>query len=383
MKKPLKKMNQHFVTEKILKEFVDPIKGHLEVYDFNEKCWLTRSNSTKKVASIKNFYDVKGAANPREIEEMFSKFESEIMPLIRNKLFKDEEITNEERGTFSLYLGHSACRTPKHINQLTEFNNISLNEHLAPLIKDIKAGIKKGDYSMIPKELVHKLDDENFKNEVLNYDKKFSVTKKKILGDMFKQSNLIGHAIYRMNWNILIAEGEENFVISDHPLTIKNFEEKINGLLCNGVLTNPSVKLYFPLSPKRCLECEWNVKDFIQGLCFAYGSEEDGFEKLCSHLTNFKINISNEELAEVLKDKKEDDFENTADLSNKLAYKKIQDVDVQTINYLILGNAERYIYSPKQITIDMSKIERRRKVVDIGSDQKVIMKEEVVDDDIS
>ena len=217
--------NQHYVPQFLLKNFSSRGEKFIWAYDKNEKFSIhnqIKERPIKKVASEEYFYDQLKKNKIGSYEYALQKAEDISAPIIE-KVIKTKDIeglTQEERRTLSFFITLQNLRTKGQLLQ-TEVSMKTLSKQL-----EDKANIK------IPK-----------------------TDHKEIWFSMLEQSTSFYEILMNKVW--MLSESNNEFLISDNPVTLQNTTDrsKIRGTLG---LDSYGIEIYLPISPSLtiCLFCE-------------------------------------------------------------------------------------------------------------------------------
>lgn len=217
--------NQHYVPQFLLKNFSSRGEKFIWAYDKNEKFSVQnqiKERAIKRVASEEYFYDQFKNSRIGSYEYALKQAEDVTAPIIEKviKTKKIKELTLEERRSLSLFITLQNLRTKGQLLQ-TAISMNTLSEQL-----ENKANIK------IPE-----------------------VDHKKIWFSMLEQSTSFYEILMNKVW--MLSESNNEFLISDNPVTLQNTTDRseIRGTLG---LDSYGIEIYLPISPSLtiCLFCE-------------------------------------------------------------------------------------------------------------------------------
>lgn len=136
-----------------------------------------------------------------------------------------------------------------------------------------KMGKIKANKNVKFQELDNYFDD--IKLEIFNGDDKDNALLKveKLAGknNWLSALNLIMNKTYRKisnnSWQILVAEGGDEFLTSDNPVILMNYYSDNNYEILNSGFGVRGASIYFPLTPKRALYCHVGSKIPEYAIC--------------------------------------------------------------------------------------------------------------------
>jgi hypothetical protein len=205
----------HYVPRFYLRKFTNP-KGHLWVYDkWENKTFKTQPN---RIAGQHKFYYLEDFArlgvDPLTMEKQFADIEHQAKNIFEcwEKQFKSStklEIPTANRELISLYITLQLLRTVEAKEQFIQFIN-----------KTIKANVHQRNATSLHTQLLWD------KGLVKNVSKK----------------------IFKYIWIFAINQSKVNLLTSDHPITIKTFDNK--KWVLGPRVFDYGMYIVFPLSPR-------------------------------------------------------------------------------------------------------------------------------------
>ncbi|WP_298348201.1 DUF4238 domain-containing protein [uncultured Dokdonia sp.] len=217
--------NQHYVPQFLLRNFSSSGQKFIWAFDKNEKYNVRnqiKERAIKKVASEEYFYDQFKNSRVGSYEYALQNAEDISAPIIK-EIIKNrsiEDLTEDQRRTLSFFITLQNLRTKGHLFQ-TEI----LMDNMSVQLKD-KANIS------IPK-----------------------IDHKKIWFSMLEQSTNFYEVLMNKVW--MLSESDDEFIISDNPVTLQNTTDrsKIRGTLG---LDSYGIEIYLPISPSLTINlfCE-------------------------------------------------------------------------------------------------------------------------------
>lgn len=220
---------QHYVPQFLLRNFGDPKKHRLCVFDKqNERIFVS---NVRNVACESRFYDFDLYGETVTLEPSLSKIEDAAKPLL-NRVLSDDSLSTlsaEERAHLSIFFSIQLTRTRCYYEQWLSLpillrENLLRNGGSEESIKGFEDYLRVPDKNEATREFT-RLISEAPKNYAVQFASKI--------------------------WLLLKTSRSHPFMIGDNPLTLNNTMDMWPrgniGLSVRGI------EIYFPLSPKRAL----------------------------------------------------------------------------------------------------------------------------------
>jgi len=261
--------SQHYIPQFYLKGFTDPEtpKGHepyVWIYEFESQKW--KKKGPKNVASIPDYYTLKDLQNGQrydEIEDTLSIIEGKTAKIIKDKIYNQESLNDDERAIMAEFIALMMARVPSAHNNIdqifSEVHTLIMETYYANY-KDRPEEITKMK-ELYEKDTGKKLPDD-FDISWLNPSKyKISCSKGSILEMMFKFVEKAFDRIYNMTWTFLYTKCQPFFITSDSPFDMINPKSK-SALLGHG-LGYSDILVSLPLSKEICFLASWNKRHWF------------------------------------------------------------------------------------------------------------------------
>lgn len=239
----------HYLPQFYLKGFIN--KEKFCVYDRGKNEF--RIQTPLNTAIEKDYYtfiDNKGEKN-KSIEKILADIEGRVVPVC-DKISKQENLSDEDKGILSLFLAFFIYRVPEFqklsneiahkISEFTMKNLISSKEQAAKWIKNYE------------KDTGKKLDvtPEYFFEYAQNPQFEITIDKNTTLKQMLELSYKNTNWFFNMDWEIFRAPKNTSFITTDNPFVLlppKGFPIGIRGY---GLRTK-GVKKIIPISKEQCI----------------------------------------------------------------------------------------------------------------------------------
>lgn len=195
--------------------------------------------------------------DPDMIENLLMDSENVAAPILQ-KLISRQEINNNERREFSMFIALMYTRNPIFLDFALHIEEQILKEDLEKLLSSGE------DIKKIYEELKHKDDYKNISEEnfiKILKESKFYIQAPRELGlqGMLLASLVIDTMIYQKDWRIIEASKGTTFITSDIPVFLDHPDIYERGIFSVGFETD-NVKVVFPLSKNFLLVMENSVQ---------------------------------------------------------------------------------------------------------------------------
>ena len=229
--------NDHYVPQFILRQFHNE-DDRLNVFDK----WEAREfvTSTRNVASEKGFYDLPATDTIVPFEPVLCDVENNalgpITAVIENRTLSTLEESDRNHVAYFLAMQMMRTRASRDLlSQMMEgFRNVLPQKHI--------------EESQLPEGFLFTDEDEL---------KSLSIFNLSIANEIFP------HLIDKI-WCLNSPDGDETFLISDHPFVKRNmFPDQVRS---NGGIGSPGIQVYMPLAPQLILSllCPTLLEPFHQ-----------------------------------------------------------------------------------------------------------------------
>jgi hypothetical protein len=215
-----------------------------------------KRRSPRKAARQANYYsaaDADGALN-HDVERLLSRIESNAAPVLAKLRRGDFALTEDERAHLALFIGFFIIRVPSTRNFLEETMG-----KIGEVMMEVMARHPRGFERMVRQvpELrdITREEIEEARRAGLNPAEHFIIrgTPESSLSTGLRVATALALEIWRMRWEILMAEGGEHFITGDTPVTWRNPAARP---LFGPGLGMPGTELSLPISPYLCLRGE-------------------------------------------------------------------------------------------------------------------------------
>lgn len=255
----MEKKKQHTVPKCYLDNFVNS-RGNLFVLGKNKCIFEAKPHD---ILTENYFYKIKFSNGKSSfiVEDTLSKIESQFASIFRAKIEKMKSLTDKERGLISVFIASMMIRTKS--SRKTMENNYG---RLHSAMEDLRASVKKMTEDQKrtlsslfskpdPKEIITAKEIEQIYNDIPTFHSRMTLS---LLPE-------IASIIYRMEWNFLIPEDDnENYITSDNPCVMVNpdLEKRfgVGTLGSNPGLAQKSIELSFPISSRIALLAGWKLE---------------------------------------------------------------------------------------------------------------------------
>lgn len=220
----MEKRNQHYIPQFYLNYFTDldvPPMHNPYVWMYDRVSEAIKNKSPKNIAYEKGYNDIINEEGKIDatLEDQFQKIETETAKVFR-KLIKFEYISKNDRLQMCKFVLSMRTRIPYYKDMYVDI-------------------VQNGDQTAIPLDVV----------DVTKLPSQFP------MNSVIFAANNVSHLLLRMDWSLLIAPNEINFITSDNPVVVKDPED-LSYRSC-GFSSSPNVQVTFPLTPKICLFGSW------------------------------------------------------------------------------------------------------------------------------
>lgn len=241
----------HYLPQFYLEGFTDT-EGLLWVYDREQKKLRKQPPKDTAVQGYYYAFTDKHGNKRNDIEEFFSRVESETKPLLE-KIDQGDLPSTEEKLTLAVFVGFQKTRVPdfeksvdeageKMIKRMNEFMFQS-EETASQTVRGFEA--KTGSrLKCEPKDLVEFVQSGEY---AIEFPREHSI---KLMMDL--GMDMVGPLV-QMNWTFIQAPGRSSFISSDNPFVlVPPSEWDPKGFYGVGIATPGAAKV-IPLSAKTCL----------------------------------------------------------------------------------------------------------------------------------
>lgn len=241
----------HYLPQVYLENFCQ--NGGLWVYNDIDK---SIKNIPKiNAAVINHFYTRENDDGTKnyELEKRLSFIEGEAGKIIR-KLLKQQEITSEDKGKFSLFISLLQQRTPFAVNKLHQI--------MSPLLKwVIKQQIENGIFNNFMAENEEKYEmTKEFQKQLLE-NSEIQLTKTGEWGILFDTAIKNAEFYSQMQWHFIYTT-KTNFITSDNPLIY--YKPYIDTSPYGYGIATPTVEKFIPISSNLILK----IGDLGKGISY-------------------------------------------------------------------------------------------------------------------
>lgn len=220
----MEKRNQHYIPQFYLNYFTDRLTPTLQspyIWVYDRKSDLIKNKAPKNIAYEKGYNDIIDADGNISsiVEDQFQKIEAEVSKVFK-KIIKLKYISRSERLSLCKFVFSMTLRVPAFQEKF----------------KDI---VESGD--------IRELENDRFNFENVSPDI--------MMDSVIRITNLASHLLLRMDWSLLIAPKETNFITSDNPVAIRD-PSNPNMKSC-GFSSSTEVQVTLPLTQQICLFGSW------------------------------------------------------------------------------------------------------------------------------
>lgn len=232
----------HYLPQFYLKNFCN-IEGGLWVY--NDKDQSIKNLKPDNTTLIKNYYTIEnedGSLN-YELEKRFSIIESETA-LVIDKINRQEDISQEEKGTLSLFIALQQNRTPAAVDLI--------HEMIDPMLEFMKKHyINAGVFDKFIEEYEQQHGLSKEKQMELLKKSKIELTKTGEWQHLINSAVEMSYYYASMKWELFYIQ-KSSLITSDNPLIM--YDPKIDtGPYGFGIAT-PTVDKIFPIASNIILK---------------------------------------------------------------------------------------------------------------------------------
>ena len=255
--KMAEKIRSHYIPKFYLEGFLSPLKRKPTLYLYEKGNSEIRRASPEDAAVIKGYYSIDSPQSNIDeniVENILSLVESYSAPVIR-KIKNKEELNNDDRENFSVFLGYMLTRVPQH-RKMTE----DLSAKAAKSLLMAQASHKEG-FEVLLKQYekdtgkkinypVEKL--RRFLMDASKYDFKAHPN---ISLTLMHTAIELAPIFIEMNWSFWGATDESKYITSDNPLYY--FDRTAPSHEGAGLI-NKNIELYFPVSRDIMFVGSWH-----------------------------------------------------------------------------------------------------------------------------
>jgi hypothetical protein len=246
----------HYVAQMILSRFsVEPNRENPSLWTLEFSSGRIRKSSVRNEAGITDYNrldDSDGEHEPELAEQAFSEIETLARPVL-DKISAREALTPRERIALATFLQLQYQRTPR-----MRENMRFVTEQAARLWTQMKLSDREHVRDFLESEGRTVTDEEveAWRSNIREMVDRGQIAlspgwNTEVLGQFAMAEELPARLCAEMTWNVIRATGQEEFIISDHPVHIYDPEAypDRNG----GWFSSTQVQVTFPVDRKTCL----------------------------------------------------------------------------------------------------------------------------------
>ena len=243
-----KKKRHHYVPRFYLNGFVDPHnEPYIWVYEKGNPQIIKAT--AKNVAVQKDYYSFitpKGDRDSETFENILAGIEGRVSRIFR-KIKNEENLNDQERRLFSVFLAFSMARVPNFRENIEEMLGESMkkmNMILASDPRSFEAMIEKFERDTGKKI---GMSAEEFRKFMVEGRYDITATPQFGLGISALMAREFAPVFFKMKWAFWEATGDYKFVTSDNPLSYFDPTHDPKSFFGVGLL-NKNVEVTFPIS---------------------------------------------------------------------------------------------------------------------------------------
>jgi len=249
---------QHVVPRFYLSKFCD-VDGFVWTYSAGND---PRGTTPEATAVETNFYSPVGANGERfdEVEILLSTIESNAAPLW-DEFCNGKVFTGDKRDTIALFLAAQYLRSPSTLRGSAEMMAAVVN-HVAQFTAANKDthGQFVDNYEDETGEKISPEGREKMRNFISD-PKNFSIDVLRSAGlPMLGGIGNLANIFFNMKWVVGNSENQ-HLITSDSPVTRISDPKTHSRIYGDGAFTNKTVRVTFPLTPKRIVELSWKGEE--------------------------------------------------------------------------------------------------------------------------
>lgn len=237
----------HYLPQFYLKEFIDP-RNPPYIWFYDKESGAANNAAAKSLGVEEHYYSVPKPDRTREsktVEEIYKEIDGNAARVIW-KIHEKEELTEEDRDHFAMFIASMTTRTPGTRENLVLRG---MSEMLKKIIQleAIDEGLFNRSIDKFEKDTGNRVPDrEEFRKFFLDreYDLKFR-PEFSVPAELSAALKLVPYYI-DMSWTFFIAKGSLKFVTSDNPVLRYNPIEQHWHL--KHSITNKNIEVTLPLS---------------------------------------------------------------------------------------------------------------------------------------
>lgn len=255
-----KKRRHHYIPRFYLEGFIDPVnEPYIWIYEKGNP--TVRRATIDDIAVQKDYYsfiDIHGKKDTETYEDALAEVESKLAPAIK-KIKDHENLTNEDKGAFAVFLGLTLTRVPnfrENIQKTTGELLKAISMILALNSNNFKSYVEKVENDTGEK-IGMPLDD--LRKFILEGKYNVHVDPQHSLPLLILAGNL-APIFCDMKWAFFKATDNDKFVTSDNPLfrVDPTYQE---GLLSGMGLLNKNIEVTLPISKDLTFLGTWGKSE--------------------------------------------------------------------------------------------------------------------------
>lgn len=246
----------HYIPRFLLEGFTN-VKNNLWTYN-KETGAVFQSNP--KDTACKNYYHAfeneKGERDTDSIEQALCEIENRASIILKNKIFQQKSLTEEEMGDFVVFISNLMVRVPNFRNN-KEFFFEKTADATAKLIVSNKERFEAINNEYI-KRTGNKSDIsfEECKQFILKGNYKIEVDPVVSLRNLFDSTLHFAKIFFQMDWTFIKSNRDVKFLISDNPVSCNNSQLPVNSSRGVG-LVEEHTYVTIPLSKDFAALATW------------------------------------------------------------------------------------------------------------------------------
>ncbi|MBS1776879.1 MAG: DUF4238 domain-containing protein [Bacteroidetes bacterium] len=240
--KHTKKNEQHIIPKTYLRYWkIEPNKNFVYGIDFSNeyKKGVQTFGLNDKVFKEHKYYNINNCSNPYILEDFFGTNIESIWNDIMDEINEEKNLSKEVREKIILWLYVSKMRSPYMRNNIERITNFIAKTDERYINKDISIE-KEKQIESISKRIAKQIHLGSFVNKEQHNN----------LWDLFSKT------LNAKQWRILKSTTDFEFWTNDNPGFSPNMDKRfaIENPYHHVIELNANSFIFFPLSPKYCLE---------------------------------------------------------------------------------------------------------------------------------